>query len=145
MSLSPQSRFRTDILPEPPKAPAAPLIYARQGTGFLKPSQSVMLEILPTNQTIRVAPQGHITLGRADITADWQPTIDLTPYNAAEFGVSRMHVDLFFENDQVWVLELGSSNGTRVNGLKVAIGSAQLLRNGDLLELGRMQLRVYFS
>jgi predicted component of type VI protein secretion system len=43
------------------------------------------------------------------------------------------------------VLELGSANGTRVNGIALQIGGAQQIHNGDLLEMGRLRLSVYFG
>jgi len=76
---------------------------------------------------------------------DWQPTIDLTPYGGADKGVSRAHADLYFESDQVFLLELGSANGTRINGAPVKTGQAELVHNGDILELGQFRLRVHFG
>jgi pSer/pThr/pTyr-binding forkhead associated (FHA) protein len=118
---------------------------ARPGTGFLHESKAVRLEIVRTSQVLSVPTQGHITLGRADSAEGWQPTIDLTPYGARELGVSRIHADLYFENDQAFVLEMGSSNGTLLNGVRCVIGEAQRLHNGDTIELGGLALRVFFN
>jgi hypothetical protein len=139
-----QSQYKTTLLgreasiPEPPR-------YRRPGTGFLHQTDNVVLEMVDSRQKICVPTQGHITLGRADQTAGWQPTVDLTPYGAKEMGVSRMHADLYFENDQAFVLELGSSNGTRVNGKTVLMGAAQHLRDGDEIALGGMAMHIFFQ
>ena len=55
-----------------------------------------------------------------------------------------MHVDLYFEDDQAFVLELGSFNGTYLNGRKVLVGEAQRLHDGDQIELGQLGIKIYF-
>ncbi|MER7466485.1 DUF1707 and FHA domain-containing protein [Streptomyces sp. NPDC097981] len=57
--------------------------------------------------------------------------------------VSRMHAELGMRNG-VWVLtDLGSSNGTTVNGRRVT-GSA-VVRDGDQIGFGRMNFRLSSS
>ncbi len=146
--LSDLSHFRTARL-DPlrlPWKPYQPLeTVPRLGTKTLHQASFVTLEMIEAAQKLHVPAAGHVSLGRADKDSDWQPTVDLTPYDAVGKGVSRMHADLFFERDQVFVLELGSVNGTRLNGNKVLLGMAQQIHNGDELELGRLRIRVYFS
>jgi hypothetical protein len=127
------------------RSKTGPLNYARSGTGYLHNTSFVTLDLVESNRKIYLKTEGHIVLGREDLEADWKPNVDLTPYGAAEKGVSRSHVDLFFESDQVFVLELGSANGTRLNGVAVQTGSAHQVHNGDLLELGRFPIRIYFD
>jgi len=114
-------------------------------TGFLHESAVLTLDLLDASRKIYLKTQGHISLGRADKNSDWQPTVDLAPYGGVEMGVSRAHVDLLFENDQVFVLELGSANGTRINGIPVITGAAQRIHNGDVLELGKLKIAVRFG
>ncbi|MGH9280301.1 MAG: FHA domain-containing protein [Acidimicrobiales bacterium] len=54
--------------------------------------------------------------------------------------VSRRHATLHADHDGLWVEDLGSSNGTIVNGVPI---HRVLMRAGDVLEIGdlRMQLR----
>jgi|SRR5450432_269593 FHA domain len=117
----------------------------RSGTGYLHQSAYLTLELLDTNRKIYLQTQGHISFGRADPETNWKPTIDLTPYGAIERGVSRAHADLYFESDQVFILELGSANGTRINGQPVQTGETHQVRNGDVIELGRLRVQVNFS
>ena len=53
--------------------------------------------------------------------------------------VSRRHAMLRREGDHFIVVDLGSTNGTRVNG-RIA-GRAEV-RPGDSVELGEVQLRL---
>jgi ABC-type multidrug transport system ATPase subunit/pSer/pThr/pTyr-binding forkhead associated (FHA) protein len=51
-------------------------------------------------------------------------------------GVSRKHARLTFQNNQYVLEDLGSSNGTYVNGERILQPSP--LKNGDIIGLGRM-------
>jgi ABC-type multidrug transport system ATPase subunit/pSer/pThr/pTyr-binding forkhead associated (FHA) protein len=50
-------------------------------------------------------------------------------------GVSRKHVRLNFKNQQYWLEDLGSSNGTFVNGERIS--QPKPLQNGDTIGLGK--------
>jgi ABC transport system ATP-binding/permease protein len=51
-------------------------------------------------------------------------------------GVSRRHARLLFQNNQYLLEDLGSSNGTFVNGERIS--KPWLLKNGDIVSLGKM-------
>jgi Protein of unknown function (DUF3662)/FHA domain len=52
-------------------------------------------------------------------------------------GVSRRHLDVQFDGSFATVYDLGSTNGTSVNGHEV---KSQLLRHGDVIRLGHSRL-----
>lgn len=52
--------------------------------------------------------------------------------------VSRRHADIEATGNAAVLIDLVSSNGTRVNGRRVR---RQMLQNGDLISLGDVQLR----
>ena len=54
--------------------------------------------------------------------------------------VSQQHCQLRFSGTHLMVEDLGSTNGTRVNGVPIA--AAYALADGDLLGIGRTELRV---
>jgi hypothetical protein len=76
--------------------------------------------------------QGRIVVGRAR-EADFQ--VD-------DPNVSRRHATLYWEGDQVFVKDLGSTNGTLVNGRPVTTGP---LVSGDVLTLGNSKISVRIS
>jgi adenylate cyclase len=53
-------------------------------------------------------------------------------------SVSRQHAAIRFEETSYWVVDLGSANGTFVNG--AALTSARALRHGDQLQFGKAVL-----
>src|SRR5271166_1986138 len=54
--------------------------------------------------------------------------------------VSRRHCEVFEVADKLTIRDLGSSNGTFVNGKKVS--GQQVLKHGDELTVGAVTLRV---
>lgn len=54
--------------------------------------------------------------------------------------VSRKHCQLFEQAGKLVVVDLGSSNGTFVNGKKIS--GQQALNPGDILSLGKVKFRV---
>ena len=59
-----------------------------------------------------------------------------------ERTVSRFHCELLVDDKGVWAKDLGSRNGTVLDGVLV---KEAMVRNGSLLQLGRMVLRFEFS
>jgi pSer/pThr/pTyr-binding forkhead associated (FHA) protein len=52
-------------------------------------------------------------------------------------GVSRRHADVHLSDGQATVYDLGSTNGTSVNGHSV---QSQQLQHGDVLRVGHTRL-----
>ena len=57
-------------------------------------------------------------------------------------AASRRHCTFTLRQGRIWVEDLGSLNGTFLNGMR--LHSAQPLAAGDRLNLGRLPFRVYF-
>jgi adenylate cyclase len=56
----------------------------------------------------------------------------------SDASVSRQHASIRHEQAGFWIVDLGSANGTFVNGMAVA--AARVLRNGDRIRLGNAML-----
>jgi signal transduction histidine kinase len=82
---------------------------------------------------------GDIVLGRGKDAPDF---IDLSPYAGEVLGVSRRHLMLRPTATKLFVLDLGSTNGTWLNGRPVGVNTPYHLTDGDLLALGRLQFVV---
>jgi hypothetical protein len=60
-------------------------------------------------------------------------------------GLSRLHASVYVDGDHVWVVDENSSNGTFVNGIRVA-GAGTPLRTGDSIKIGNSTvLNVHIS
>jgi pSer/pThr/pTyr-binding forkhead associated (FHA) protein len=54
--------------------------------------------------------------------------------------VSRKHARIAFENDEIVIEDLGSTNGTFVNGSKLKKG--RIAKAGDVIRIGATELQV---
>ncbi len=86
-----------------------------------------------------------IRLGRMDPLQDIYPEVDLTEDLALDHGVSREHASIFRRNEIVVVEDLGSTNGTLLNGDRLAPFLPQILKDGDQLQLGKLLIEVCFK
>jgi len=75
-------------------------------------------------------------LDRASTVIGRGGTADLVLHEAT---ISRAHALLAFKGDQLFVQDLGSTNGTLVNG---ASAQQAVLKNHDELKMGRLVLRI---
>lgn len=111
-----------------------------------KPSESeigkgVNLLILPDEQIINLTGKNQYTIGRATDDQPVVPDIDLTPFGAYDSGVSRLHATISI-GDTITVKDMGSINGTLLNGRKILPDSSQPLFDGDILSLGVLKIQV---
>jgi pSer/pThr/pTyr-binding forkhead associated (FHA) protein len=102
------------------------------------------LRVMDTGETIPVSGRNEVTLGRISDKQPIVPDIDLTPYRAYEQGVSRLHASLHIDQFAATVVDLGSANGTRLNGRRMAPYEPQAVKNGDILTLGRFKVQLLF-
>ncbi|HQR36902.1 MAG TPA: protein kinase [Blastocatellia bacterium] len=89
--------------------------------------------------------KSDILLGRADPHAQIYPEVDLTMHDS-QTKVSRRHARIFKESDRFFVEDLGSANGTTVNGgAHLQLRTPYPLNDGDVVKLGETSLRVTFK
>lgn len=84
---------------------------------------------------------GDVLLGRGSEEAQ-RPDVDLELYRALEFGVSRRHAILRPTRQALYLLDLGSTNGTRVNSMTLGSSQAYPLQHNDVFSLGNMVFLV---
>ena len=58
-----------------------------------------------------------------------------TEYRFDDDGLSRLHASVYQEDDRIWIVDEGSTNGTFVNGEKVTSGGTPI-REGDTIKIG---------
>jgi hypothetical protein len=100
------------------------------------------LHILDAGQILPLTDRKELTIGRISEGQTILPDIDLTPYKAYEKGVSRLHVSIKKTDQDYFVTDLGSVNGTQLNGKKILPSQPYPLVNGDILALGKLKIQV---
>lgn len=115
-------------------------------THFMKDSQSVMVQIQGASTPIAITPNKRMVFGRADgeVGPD-TPDIDLTPYGAVDMGVSRRHAAIELNEETLILMDIGSRNGTFLNGQRISANQSRILRDGDEVRFGKMIAHVYFK
>ena len=102
----------------------------------------VTLHLLDTGQVLPLAERNEFTLGRISEGQPIMPDIDLSPYQAYARGVSRLHAVLKREASHVFLMDLGSSNGTFVNGKRLSPNVDHAISNGDVIALGKLKIQI---
>ncbi len=115
----------------------------------------VFLTIIETGEVINLISPGEFTIGRGnqeqrdtgqDQSEAHKPVeIDLSAYNAYETGVSRHHAQLIIQDTQATLTDLGSTNGTRLNGNLLRPFVPQYLKNEDIITLGKLKILIHIS
>lgn len=85
------------------------------------------------------------TLGRRSPDSNVQPDIDLSPYQASDYGVSRQHARLRYQDNTITLMDLASVNHTYINGQRLHAHEVRVLRDGDEIRLGRLTMQVMFQ
>ncbi len=85
-----------------------------------------------------------VRFGRNDPAVHVFPEIDLTAGQGKEYGVSRQHACIFQRGDIVEIQDLASTNGTLLNGERLAPYVSEPLKDGDQLQLGKLLIEVSF-
>lgn len=116
----PVSAAARPAAPPPPAAPAS--AGGGAATTVLPAQRGTPVLVGPDGQRVALRAGRH-TIGRL-------PDCDL---HLDDSTVSREHAAVVRRGDRWWVLDLGSTNGTRVNGQTAA---EQPLTDGDSIELG---------
>lgn len=79
---------------------------------------------------------GTLVLGRFDPAINVTPDVDLSYNDRDERVISRRHARITGRNGRHEIEDLGSTNGTRVNGKKLGIGQKIRLKSGDRVTIG---------
>lgn len=84
----------------------------------------------------------EVVIGRLDATHAVFPDVDLTNEQGAEKGVSRRHARISRRDDQVFIEDLNSLNGTFLNATRLVPELPYPLKAGDQVQLGKLVLTV---
>jgi hypothetical protein len=112
----------------------------KEGSGPL----AIRLIVGDGERSVEMPLSKAVHLGRLDPSSEIFPEVDLTPDGGLEKGVSRRHARIHRRDNLTVVEDLGSINGTFLNGRRLTPYLSQPLQNGDQLQLGKLLIRVEF-
>ncbi|MBI9051297.1 MAG: FHA domain-containing protein [Anaerolineaceae bacterium] len=102
----------------------------------------IALLMMDSGQVLQLADRKDFTLGRIAEGQPILPDVDLSQYDAYTLGVSRLHSSLKIIDRRVFISDLGSSNGTRVNNKKLEPQTDYPLKHGDVIALGKLKIKL---
>ena len=100
------------------------------------------LHLIESGQILPLTERSEFTLGRVTDAQAIMPDIDLTPYKAYSNGVSRLHTVILREGQKVQIMDLGSANGTYVNGKRIKPNTRKELNHSDVISLGKLKIQI---
>ena len=132
--LAPSSEQATDPLSEPADDEAS----KNQAGGVFK----TLVLAIEEGGRIELPLSKEVVLGRLDASHAVFPDVDLTNEQGAEKGVSRRHARISRRDDQVFLEDLNSLNGTFLNATRLVPELPYPLKGGDQVQLGKLILTV---
>ena len=96
------------------------------------------------SRTLKFPPNARILIGRSedDETAS-DLMLDFAPLGGESNGVSRVHAAISDREGQIYITDLESTSGTRINGLDLVAHQPYRLYEGDEIELGSARLTIF--
>jgi len=121
---------------------------------LLSDERSTRTAPTPTGQSVgahlqiengRTFPLGSlVVIGRTDAKSGIFVEIDLGDFVSDPKIISRRHAQIEQQGGHYYLVDLGSVNGTKLNGQQVLKNSRCLLQDGDRLEFGRHGVKLTF-
>lgn len=110
-----------------------------EGRPFAMPTLSLV--VINSGRRIALDTAADLLVGRKDNQRGIYPDVDLGLDGGYDAGVSRRHAIIAARADGYVLEDLGSANGTFVNGRRLEPETPNLIRNGDELKFGTLILR----
>lgn len=101
----------------------------------------VCMHFLDTGQILELDSNREYTIGRKHKSQPIVPDIDMTPFQAYEWGISRLHAAVSVKPDELTISDIGSSNGTWHAGIRLPVNVPYHLAHGDIVHLGKLKIQ----
>jgi FHA domain-containing protein len=87
----------------------------------------------------------EVIIGRENRLTGYRPKINLSPFSGHNLGVSRYHASIRWTNNVLLLTDHDSKNGTYLNGKRLVSQHARVIRNGDVIRVGTVNLLVKYQ
>ncbi|GAB4523560.1 MAG: hypothetical protein OHK0046_37380 [Anaerolineae bacterium] len=135
--MSNESNNETGLLKSPQSQPMQER-RPRPNTTIL--SEGARLQVRMGDEIVVLQVQDYMLIGRTiegDDPASY--ALDLGPFGGYQNGVSRQHAAITRHEGGLYIEDLGSTNGTRINGFQLTARRKYRLRDGDEIEFARLR------
>ena len=117
------------------------------GQTHFTPTTTLLLFVRGAQRPLAIQMGGkpEMVVGRRAPDSNANPDIDLGPFQAGDYGVSRLHAKLRFQDNTLTITDLDSVNHTYINGQRLHAHEVRVLRDGDEIRLARLSMQVMFQ
>lgn len=122
---------KSNSLPEPPDTETTARLAEDSRA-------KIRLRVTASGQEIVLPDRMELVIGRGH--KEIIPDIDLAPYGGSKAGVSRRHSRLIQKSKEWFLEDLASTNGTFVNGVRLRPQQIVILKHGDIIRCGEIEL-----
>ncbi len=119
------------------------LLPVARGTRTFGDHMRLVLEAGPDRRVLPLSDGQEVRIGRADRMVAVTPS-GMIALGSWEHGISRQHAAIRRTGNEIFVIDLDSTNGTFLNLSRVPPGVPQLIRDGDVIRLGLLDVKVSF-
>jgi len=123
----------------------APVPATEPFMNFEIPSKGIVLINLENGQLIATQEEKSFILGRlSGELKTKEPLVDLSPFDALQLGISRVHALICRTQDGYQIKDLESSNGTWLENQRLVPRQTYPLESGDRIRIGRLNILVFY-
>jgi FHA domain-containing protein len=114
------------------------------GNALFRENACLVLQLVESDARLTITPGKETVFGRFDPDRLDGSQVDLSPYGGRKKGVSRIHAAIYRSKHTLSLADLGSSNGTYLNGEHLQPQQSRVLRDGDEVRFGELAAKVHF-
>ena len=108
----------------------------------LIPADGIAVYVAGIDKHVSVSIENEIVLGRK-VKDSNEAMLDLSELGGFQMGISRRHARIRRTTNGYEIIDLSSTNGTRLNNERLTPEKPYPLANGAQVQLGRMRLYVF--
>lgn len=141
----PSTKRLAEHMENAPEAAAAPPRTPTGNTAMLSEGWQVLIIVGDKRRALDI--RKRVLIGRLVENASDPGGVDfdLDIYDGYQYGVSREHAAISLSEGYLYLEDLGSTNGTRINGFQLTPHQKYRLRDGDEIEFSRLRTTIRFE
>lgn len=114
------------------------------GNALFQENSCLVIQFPEADINLSLTPGRETLLGRFENNGSDPSQVDLTTYGGQKKGVSRLHAAIYRTKHTLSLADLGSSNGTYLNGERLQPQQTRVLRDGDEVRFGELSAKIHF-
>jgi hypothetical protein len=103
---------------------------------------NLSLFLVDLGEVIPLEGLSEYTIGRSAEDQPILPDVDLAPYHAYDYGISRLHASIKISTPNALLTDFDSANGTQLNGQKITPNKPYPITHGDIFILGKLKIQL---